>query len=380
MTSTPSVAITSNSANDQFVHFNNSAALSVAAGINTTGASTVVNLNGFINQGLGSITIGAGSIINVANFQSYGTLTLAAGTAQQPTMLVNTGTSPLYFGGGSQTFLGSTMAPNFTSYGIDLHGQNLVIVGGLFQDNGGSIWDSVGGGNIIVGYGGILKGLGYNHGNIITMNGGIAGDELGPIDFTSLVIGPGGLQNYGWQINDARGTGGVYSTQHGALVRGWGQAQAVINYARNITGTGNLTWSATSVVGDQFDMALQTLMAPTPEGGQPVSGLMDNFDPSQQYVWPVITWQGTYSGPTDSATLTADTRFDLNQFQNLHPGTFSMQFDAANQSIDLVYTPNTPSAVPEPGTLALLGAAAGAWSFRRRLAKPRLADAADGGD
>jgi fibronectin-binding autotransporter adhesin len=77
----PSVAITANSAKDQFVHVDSSAAFTVPAGINTTGTSTTVNLNGFTNEGVGSVTIGAGSRVNVANFQSYGmrTLTPAAG-------------------------------------------------------------------------------------------------------------------------------------------------------------------------------------------------------------------------------------------------------------------------------------------------------------
>ena len=38
-----------------------SATFTVAAGVNTGGVSTTVNLNGFTNEGIGAITIGAGA-------------------------------------------------------------------------------------------------------------------------------------------------------------------------------------------------------------------------------------------------------------------------------------------------------------------------------
>ena len=93
----PSVTVTSNSPNDQFVHAANSGALSVAAGVNTTGGGATVNMNGFTNQGLGSITVGAASHVTAANFQSYGTLTLtpAAVGSGQSTLLTNVGVAPL---------------------------------------------------------------------------------------------------------------------------------------------------------------------------------------------------------------------------------------------------------------------------------------------
>jgi hypothetical protein len=151
-------------------------------------------------------------------------------------------------------------------------------------------------------------------------------------------------------------------------------ADIITNPLTHLSTTGNLTWTATATPGNQFSFALETLLNPTPIGTDN-PGLMDYFharntatagpdDGDQAYAWPVITFAGTYTGPTDSVTLTADTLFDLSQFQNPHTGTFTMQFDGMNKSIDLVYT---PSAVPEPGTLALAGMAAIGWvTFWRR--------------
>ena len=162
VTTTPSVAIVSNNANDRFVHVNNSGAFSLAAGVNPSGNFTPTNLNGFINQGLGSVTIGNGSQLNVANFQSYGTMTLVPATGGGFTELANTGTSPLGFNGGSQTFIGSAAAPNANTSGVDLRGQNMIISGGLFVNNG-SVGSTGGSGTVYVEYGATYKGAGTNN-------------------------------------------------------------------------------------------------------------------------------------------------------------------------------------------------------------------------
>ena len=175
-----------------------------------------------------------------------------------------------------------------------------------------------------------------------------AGDCPGGSVFGGLTIGPGSVNSLLWQINDAKGTGGP-TPDANDNVSGWSQVQAskVANPVTNQVSTGDVTWTATPA--NRFTLALETLLNPTPLGADNL-GPMANFDPARSYAWPVITFAGTYAGPTDSATLTADTLFDLSGFQNPHPGTFGMQFDAGNRSIDLVYM---PSAVPEPGTFAL---------------------------
>jgi fibronectin-binding autotransporter adhesin len=367
ITATPSVAITSNSAKDQFVHFDSSAAFTVAAGVNTGGTSTTLNLNGFTNEGIGTVTIGAGSEINVANFQSYGTMIVTPATGSQTTMVTNQGSSALGFNGGSQTFLGTpATAPGPSGPyldGVDLHGHNLVLTGGLFVNNGFTV-DSTGNSSIIVGYGALYKGAGTNFVPIVTQNGGkfSAGNSPGISPNGSLVIGPGQLNTFDWQINDA-GPSATHPTAPGVAgpsadtngnVSGWSVIASEMLTSPippHPLSSGNLTWTASATPGNQFDFQLETLQGPTTPVGTSIDGPMADFDPTQKYVWPFITWQGTYSGPTDTATLTADTLIDTSMFANslgTTPGGFTIQFDGANKAIDLVYTP-----VPEPGTLAL---------------------------
>ena len=79
---------------------------------------------------------------------------------------------------------------------------------------------------------------------------------------------------------------------------------------------------------------------------------------------------GDLSGPSDPLTLDAATSFDISGIANPIAGTFGWSLDAADQTLSLTYT---PSAVPEPGTLALTGLAVIGWVryWRRRwIAEP----------
>ena len=68
----------------------NSGSITVPAGINASGSGANVTFNGVTNQGLGTLTIGSatlnipGAQVNVANFQSYGTVNIKAATAFSP--------------------------------------------------------------------------------------------------------------------------------------------------------------------------------------------------------------------------------------------------------------------------------------------------------
>jgi fibronectin-binding autotransporter adhesin len=369
VTATPSVAVVSTNAADRFVHFDNSASLTVAVGVNTTGASTVVNLNGFTNQGLGSVTVGAGSRINVGNVQSFGTVTLNPATiAGQITLVTNLGNSPLAFTAGSRTLVGTpataTASPAVT--GVDIHGQNLIISGGLFVNNGFVADSTASPGSVIVDYGALYKGAGTTFVPVVTQNGGRvqAGNSPGSMAVGRFVFGPGGVNNYVFAINDATGTAGPSPDAQG-LVSGWGLVKAVKQQFGATTTNGDFFWTATP--SNKLTFALDTLVNPTTVGTD-VSGPMANFDPAQSYAWPAVHWDGTYSGPTDAASLTVSTAFDTSGFANAVAGTFGWNLDPAGQTLSLTYT---PIAVPEPGTLALASVAAIGWvTFWRRRWQP----------
>src|SRR5205807_416966 len=97
-------------------------------------------------------------------------------------------------------------------------------------------------------------------------------------------------------------------------------------------------------------------------------GPMDQFDPTHSYIWPAVEWSGSYSGPADATMLCASTAFDTSGFANPVEGTFGWSLDQGRHTLSLTYT---PSAVPEPGTLALSAAAGLAWALRRRVRNPR---------
>ncbi len=346
-----------------FVNFSNGGALTIAAGLATPSSFTVLT-----NQGSGSIAVGAGSTVNAADFETYGMLTLTPNTTAAPTILTNTGTSPLFFNGGSQTFLGTPATADPTGQNIldyvDLHGNNAIVAGGLFVNNGG-VFDTVGAGTgtIIAEFGALVKGAGFYQNTVKTQNGGKfqTGNSPGSASFGNFVFGPGGVSNYIFAIDDATGMAGPSPNASG-LVSGWGLIKAVQVSLGAATTSGSFTWTATPT--NPLTVAIDTLVNPTTVGTD-VTGPMADFDPTQAYSWTAARWLGTYSGPTDAATLNADTSFDTSGIVNPIAGTFGWSLDPSDQTLSLIYT---PSAVPEPGTLALVGVATVAgWVSRRRL-------------
>jgi autotransporter-associated beta strand protein len=356
-TSLPLATIASNSAADYFLNFTNGGAFKIAV----NGFTAAPTVDGFTNQGSGSVTLAPNSGLNVANFQSYGLLTLNPGAvgSGQLTLLRNTGGAPLYFNGGSRTFIGTPATASTNVAGVDLHGQNLVVAGGLFVNNG-FVADSTGTpGSVIVDYGALYKGAGNNFVPVITQNGGRvqAGNSPGSMGFGRFVFGPGGVNNYVFSIDDATGTAGPSPDALGQ-VSGWGLVNAVKASFGSITSSGDFLWTATP--SNKLTFAIDTLVNPTMVGID-VPGMMDHFDPAQSYSWPAAHWAGTYSGPTDAATLDAATSFDTSGFLNPVAGTFG--WSLGGSSLSLSYT---PSAVPEPGTLALVAFAGVGLAWRRR--------------
>ena len=261
-----------------FINFTNGGSFNV-----TAAASTPVTLSQFTNDGSGSITIGAASAVTAADFQILRDIDAHPGgrRQRQATLLTNTGTSPLYFNGGSRTFIGTPATAGQNLALVDLHGQNAIVAGGLFVNNG-FVGDSD-------------RQRGDDHRRlrragqggrdvyanaVITQNGGKfqAGNSPGKATFGQLVLGPGGTQAFNWQINNATGVAGPPPDANNQ-VSGWSLlcAEKIVDPFTGQTSTGDLNWTATSVAGNQFNMALQTLINPITVG-QDTQGAMANFD------------------------------------------------------------------------------------------------------
>jgi hypothetical protein len=358
-----------------FLNFTNGGSLSIAAG-------NAGNFNLFTNQGSGTITLGAQSALGVTDFQTYGTLTINPATVtetySQTTKMTNVGTSPLYFDGGSRTFIGTPATATFPSNwpdaslrgtptfvaGIDLNGKNAVVAGGLFVNNG-YVEDSSNGfsgtATVVADFGSLVKGAGFFQNTVQTINGGKfqAGNSPGVANFGKFVLGPGGVSNYVFAIDDATGAAGPTPDAAGH-VSGWGLVKALSRVLGTGSTTGDFFW--TSTPADKLTIAIETLVNPTTVGID-MPGPMTDFDPTRSYSWPAFEWSGTYTGPTDPSVLTASTKFDTTGFHNPVAGVFGWSFDGANDSLSLTYT---PTAVPEPGTLTLISVVAGVLAYRHR--------------
>src|SRR5205085_12642405 len=161
---------------------------------------------------------------------------------------------------------------------------------------------------------------------------------------------------------DATGTAGP-SPDASGQVSGWGLVKAVRHGFAGATTPGGFAWTADA--SHPLTVALDTLVNPT-TAGTDVAGPMADFDPTRPYSWAAVTWAGNYTGPADAAVLDAATAFDTSGFVNPVGGAFGWSLDPAGHMLSLTYT---PSAVPEPGTLALLGAVAAGWLVRRRFSR-----------
>jgi hypothetical protein len=319
------------------------------------GLAAPVSMSGFTNKGSGSISVGAATTVNVADFETAGVLTLAPATSPAFTQLTNTGTSPLFFNGGSRTFIGTPATAGTFVAGIDLNGQNAIVAGGLLVNNGYIVDLAPGApGRVVADFGALVKGAGFYQNPVVTQNGGKfqAGNSPGTARFGSFTFGPGGVDRYLFSINDADGIAGQSS----------GFVEAVRQAVGGTMTAGDFAWTADP--GNRLTVALETLA-----GLQ--AGPMAAFDPTQPYAWPAVTWAGTYTGPADAATLTAATAFETSGFVNSVGGVFGWSLDTGARTLSLTYTP-----VPEPGALALVaGGLVVGWMVRRRRAGGSMAAA-----
>lgn len=356
----------------------------------TIAASNIkATLDAVTNGSAGRITLlsGAGSAnLNVRDFISNGLTTLGDGpTELNPNLLTNIGSTEMNFGGGSRTFIGTPATANQFRATMDLNGRDAVVAGGLFVNNG-AVYDGTSGtAKIIADYGAVVKGAGYWSTTPITRNGGVfqTGNSPGIATTGSTSLsGPLGGQtsNINFQINNAAGTAGPTPDANNQ-VSGWSllQVQRRTGSPVALQSNGNLTWSATS--SDKLTINLQTLLNPTTIGND-IAGPMANFDPNLPASWLFIRQVnvttpggplGTYTGPTDNATLTGSVNFVLSGFLNTIPSTatFGINFldnstaTIASREFYITYNPNLQP-VPEPMSLIIAGATAvGLWSIRK---------------
>jgi hypothetical protein len=305
------------------------------------------------------VTVAAGGRVNAANLQTYGLITLAPNLTAVPSQVSNIGGTPLFFNGGSRTFIGTPATASQLAAGIDLNGKNAVVAGGLLVNNGFVVDTAAGSpGRVIADYGALVKGAGFYQNPVITQNGGKfqAGNSPGAATFGSFAFGPGGVDRYVFSINDATGSAGPSPNAQGH-VSGWGLVRAVAQQLGPVNTSGDFNWTADTA--HKLTVALETLVDSTSAGAD-VPGPMPHFDPSRSYAWPAVRWAGEYDGPHDPAALTDSTAFDVSGFANPIGGVFGWSLDLGANTLSLTYTP-----VPEPGTVVLAGAAAVALAVRR---------------
>ncbi|HEY1380693.1 MAG TPA: hypothetical protein VGF55_28080 [Gemmataceae bacterium] len=281
-------------------------------------------------------TAGAGIAVSVGGLTSYGALTLDPGSSSTPTTLTNTGSSQMYFGDGSVTKIASVATAGLYAAWLDLHGHDAFVTGtaspnpGALFVNNGVVYDSTNSTSpapeLIADHHARIKGAGTYGVSVVTQNGAVfqAGNSPGRDAVDSLVLGPGGVSDFVFCIDNATGTAGPTPDADGH-VSGW-----------SLVNAGDFTWAADA--DHKLTVSLQTLVNPTTPGND-VPGEMANFDPTQSYSWAVVQWTGSYTGPTDVAELNAATVFDTSGFANPFTGTFGWSLDTATGTLSLTYTP-----------------------------------------
>lgn len=204
--------------------------------------------------------------------------------------------------------------------------------------NGGTL-------NAVVSGSGIVGGSG-TFAAAVTVGSGATlapGNSPGTATFTDLTLGPGG--NFELELANATGTAGT----------NW-----------DLAAVGDML-AVTATALDPFTVVVKSLT------GTFSPGALTGFDPTQAFSWK-------FASVNDPSKLTGFdvSKFDLDTtgfvaYNGLAGGAFSVW--SASDGLYLNFTPQ-PAAVPEPGSLTLLGlagAAAGGWRLRKRRKPSRAA-------
>ena len=159
--------------------------------------------------------------------------------------------------------------------GIDLNGQNAVVAGGLFVNNGFVIDSATGSpGRVVADFGALVKGAGFYQSPVVTQNGGRfqAGNSPGAASFGSFTFGPGGVSGTSSRSTTRPGPPARRRTPTARSAAGAGPGGR--------DGGGRRPLHLGRGPGPQADRSLQTLVNPT-EAGTDVAGPMAHFDPSR---------------------------------------------------------------------------------------------------
>ena len=358
------------------VNLANANSLTIAGGFNTSISNIVRGSGSFIKQGAGTLTFGGtaantftggvtilggnviaaktnalgagnlmmlGGTLNIGAFnQNVSSFFLLGGTVQSTTgsllssssYQVQAGNINSRLGGGSGLVKTTAGVATLTSANTYTGGTS--ITGGTLLVNNAA-GSGTGTGAVSVSGGGLLAGTGSIIGIVTNGPGGTisAGDVVGVLNLGSS-FWLGGSTNR-WDINNATGTVGT----------GWD----LLNLS------GALTINATTNNKAYIDITSFTL------GGLP--GLAANFNPTNNYLWTILTASG---GINFAPGENEQTVFELLAGNFINPqtgGHFGIFVSADGRNLNLTFTPFVP--VPEPGVFAIAVLAVCGMIYGRRV-------------
>ena len=292
--------------------------------------------------GSGPLTLSGGTL-NIGAFnQNVSSFSLLGGTLLATSGSLSSSSAFQIQAGTINSRLGGTGGLTKTTAGVATFTSSNNYTGGT-QITGGTLLvnnatgSGTGTGNVSVSNGGLLAGTGSITGIVTNRAGGTisAGNQVGVLNLGSSVW-LGGSTNR-WDISNATGAAGT----------GWD----LLNLS------GSLTINATTNNKAYIDITSFTL------GGLP--GLASNFNPTNNYLWTILTASGGISFAPGESELTV---LDLLVGNFINPqtgGRFGIFVSTDGRNLNLTYTPFVP--VPEPSGYSIAALTACGLIYGRRF-------------
>ena len=360
-------------------------------GLVNLGGTNRLTITGAFNTGISNVIQGTGSLVK----QGAGVLTLAGASAN-------------LFSGGVTVQAGTLLAAKTNALGtgpLTLSGGTLDI--GAFNQNVSSF--SLLGGTLVATSGSLLSSSTFQiqAGNITSRlggSGGLAKTTAGVATLTSPNTYTGGTWITGGAllVNNTTGSGtgtGAVSVSNGGLLAGTGSISGIVTNglggtisAGNPIGVLNLgssfwlggstnRWdisNATGVAGTGWDLlnlsGALTINATTNNkayiditsftlGGLP--GLASNFNPTNSYLWTILTASGGINFAPGGNELTVLELLAGNFINPQTGGRFGIFVSTDGRNLNLTFTPYVP--VPEPNGTAIAMLTACGIIYGRRV-------------